>query len=123
MLVLIVAAVFNIASNILFIPKYSYWAAAYNSIGTELIVVTLTLWVIIKHLKYVPKMEKFTGVLLAGFFMAAFLAAFRGANFFLQALGSVGTYFTFLWVFKTVKTSEITSLISKKGIEEYAELP
>jgi len=68
-------------------------------------------------------MEKFTGVLLAGFFMAAFLAAFRGANFFLQALGSVGTYFTFLWVFKTVKTSEITSLISKKGIEEYAELP
>jgi O-antigen/teichoic acid export membrane protein len=123
MFALIAAAIFNIASNIIFIPQFSYWAAAYNSVITELIVVALTLAVTVKKLKYLPKMEKFLGVLLAGFFMAAFLTVFRGSNFFFQALGSVGIYFFFLWFFKTVKTAEIASLLSKKGIEEYEELP
>jgi hypothetical protein len=35
----------------------------------------------------------------------------------------VALYFIFLWVLKTIKTEELTGLISKKGIEEYEELP
>lgn len=123
MLALIVAAVVNITTNLVFIPHYSYWAAAYDSVITEMIVVALTFGIAAKKLNYVPKMEKFFGVFAAGFGMALFLYIFKNLGFFTVALGSTALYFLLLWLFQTIKTSEITSLISKKGVEEYAELP
>jgi len=123
MLALLMASGVNISSNLIFIPRFSYWAAAYTSLATETAVVALTFLIVFRRAGYLPKMEKFWGVFAAGFFMAVFLWFFSGHNFFLQALGGAAVYFFMLWVFQTVKTSELASLLSEKGIEEYEELP
>jgi O-antigen/teichoic acid export membrane protein len=125
MVVLALVAVLNVVLNLIFIPKYSYVAAAYVSVITELAVVVLTAYLTIKKIKYYPKVEKIYGILGSGLIMAAFLMAYRNHNFFIAAFGSAAIYFVSLWIFDAVKTSEIMSLISKKGVEEYQyeELP
>jgi len=123
MLVLGLAAIINIVANVIFIPKFSYVAAAYVSVVTEMAVVVLTAYLVVRKIKYVPKIEKIPGIIMGALFMAAFLLVFKGFNFFFLALGSAATYFLFLWAFKVIKTSEIMSLISKKGVEEYEPIP
>jgi O-antigen/teichoic acid export membrane protein len=123
MFVLSLAAVLNISLNLFFIPKFSYVAAAYISVITEMAVVALTFYLMKKNIKYSPRLEKKSGILFSGAIMALFLFSLKGLNFFFLALGSTFVYFFFLWFFKTIKTSEIQSLISKKGIEEYEEIP
>ncbi len=121
MLVLVFAAILNITLNILFIPKFSYLAASYASVLTEMAVVALTFYLTFKNIGYIPKVEKKISIAAAGFIMATLLYFFKDFNFFITALGGAASYFASLWVFRAVKTSEILSLISKKGVEEYEE--
>lgn len=116
------AAIINITLNLIFIPKFSYLASAYISVATELTVVALTFYLTAKHINYFPRVEKIAGILASGAIMAAFLYVFRGHNFFVAALGSAAVYFASLWIFDAVKTGEILSLISKKGVGEYEEI-
>ncbi|KKR21823.1 MAG: Polysaccharide biosynthesis protein [Candidatus Moranbacteria bacterium GW2011_GWA2_39_41] len=118
-----IAAVANITLNLIFIPKFSYTAAAYISAITEFIVVLLTAYMTMKKLKYKPSLAKTPVIVLAGVVMAVPLFVFKGYNFFVLAIGSSIIYFIALWLFKAIETSEITSLISKKGVQEYDELP
>lgn len=122
MLILSLAAVVNISLNYFFIPKFSYLASAWTSVLTELIVVIFTAIMVFIKIKYFPRVEKIWGLLLAGILMGVFLAVFRNLNFFVLILSSTAIYFVFIWIFDVVKTSEIISLISKKGIQEYEEL-
>ncbi|MDP1884767.1 MAG: flippase [Candidatus Moranbacteria bacterium] len=112
------AAVVNVGLNLVFIPQFSYMAAACISVITEFTVVVLTATLVARKLKYIPRMEKLSGVVLAGGLMAACLFLLAGLNFFISAVVSSGVYFTALWVFKTIKMAEIMSLVSKKGIQE-----
>ncbi len=123
MLVLGFAAILNVSLNLLFIPKFSYYAASYASVATEMAVVALTAYLTVKNIGYVPKIEKKAGILAAGIVMTVFLYVFRENNFFIAAPGSAVVYFASLWIFNAVRTSEILSIISKKGVEEYEEMP
>ncbi len=106
-------AIFNIGANLFFIPSYSYMASSYISVATELLVVLLTGYVVMVEIKYIPQTEGFLKIMGAGLLMASFLYSFRALNFFVLALGSSAIYFIFLWLFKAVKTEELTSLIRK----------
>jgi O-antigen/teichoic acid export membrane protein len=119
------AAILNVVLNIIFIPKFSYIAAAYISSLTEIFVAVASLAFVYKTMKYYPRIGRVWGIFLAGAVMAAALFLMRGQNFFLAALVSAAVYFTVLWIFKTITTKEVLSLISKKGVEEYEyeELP
>jgi len=119
MLVYAGAAIFNVAANLIFIPEFSYTAAAYVSSLTEFFVALACFAVVAGKIKYHPKVEKKSGIIISGTAMAIFLFIFQNINFLIAALGSALVYFTGLWIFKTVKTEEITSLITKKGVEEY----
>lgn len=123
MYVLGCAAVINIILNLWLIPKFSYSAAAAVSVLTELLVVIFAFCLTFRNIKYFPKLEKLPNIFFAGLLMALFLFLFSEINFFLRALGSVVLYVILLWFLKAIKTSEITSIISKKGVEEYEELP
>lgn len=115
------AATLNVGLNLVFIPKFSYLAAACISVITEFAVVALTASLVARKLKYVPRMENFSGVAAAAVLMAASLFLTRNINFFISAVISCVAYFLALWAFKTITMSEITSLISKKGVQEYDE--
>jgi O-antigen/teichoic acid export membrane protein len=109
-----IAAVTNIVLNLIFIPQFSYIAAAYTSLITEFAVVLLTAYMTITKLKYTPKIEKLPMIILAGILMAVFLYIFNGFNFFMLVVLSSALYFALLWIFNAIETAEITSLISKK---------
>ncbi|MDQ1283829.1 MAG: Polysacc synt protein [Patescibacteria group bacterium] len=113
MAVLGVAAFLNIGLNLIFIPKYSYVSAAYVSLATELAVVALAAGLVVKKVKYIPRLEKKGAVVFSGLLMAAYLFAFRNLNFFFLALSSAGVYFFLLWATRAVKTSEIAGLVKK----------
>lgn len=115
----IFAAITNVALNLVFIPKFSYTAAAFISVITEALVALAALAVVMKKIKYYPRVEKKMGIFWAGVSMTVFLFVFKSQNFFVLALGGSLVYFAGLWLSKTVKTSEITSLITKKGVEEF----
>jgi O-antigen/teichoic acid export membrane protein len=119
MLVYAGAAIFNVSANLIFIPKFSYTAAAYVSVLTEFFVAVVCFTVVAKKIKYYPKVEKKTGIILSGMIMAVFLFIFQNINFIIVALGSAVVYFVCLWIFRAVKTEELTSLLTKRGVEEY----
>jgi O-antigen/teichoic acid export membrane protein len=123
MLVLLAAAVVNVSLNLILIPRFSYLGAAYVSVGTELIVVFLTAYLVIFKVKYYPQVDKLAKIIFSGLVMSLFLFVFRGKNFFLLAGASFLIYFLALWALRVIKNAEIMSLISRKGVEEYEETP
>lgn len=120
MWVLGIAATFNILANYFYaIPRYSYMGASVVSVITEFIVAGGTFYLSAKILRYIPTIEKFWGMILSGIMMAIALYLSRNLNFFVAGFVGVSVYALFLWIFQTVKTEEITSIISRKGVEEF----
>jgi O-antigen/teichoic acid export membrane protein len=119
MKVLFIAAIINVGANLIFIPMYSYYAAAAISVLTELFAAIVAFWIVAKELKYFPTLEKVGGIVSSGLIMAIFMFSFQRLNFILLAVSGVLIYAFSLWIFKAVRTEEITSIIRKKGVEEY----
>lgn len=115
MYILGLAAVVNITLNLIFIPKFSYMAASFNSVITEFLVAVLTFYAVVKGADYFPKIEKLGRIVFSGIMMAAVLYIFRGQNFFVLAMGSSCVYFFFLWLFQAVRVDEVRSLINKEN--------
>jgi len=122
MYVLVFAAVFNVTANLLLIPSSSkpYFSAAYVAAFTEFIVAFSTFYIVVKKVNYCPKAEKFWAIVVSGIAMAAFLFIFGDINFFARAFGATFVYIIFLWLLKAVRTEEIKSIISKKGVSSGA---
>lgn len=114
MLVMLAAAIFNIASNLIFIPRYSYSAAAIISVLTEIFVVIGTFYLMKKNLHYFPRIEKFWNITAAGIVMTLYFFLFHEMNFFLLAISSVAVYIFSLWILQAVKTEEIASIVRKE---------
>lgn len=112
--ILVICAVFNITSNLIFIPQYSYYATATTSVFTELLVAVLSAFVIYKKIKFVPKVNRFFSLLLSGALMAVYLYLMKDQNMYLQIISSALIYFGCLVLFKVISKDEILSLISKK---------
>lgn len=124
MLILSGAAIFNITANLIFIPYFSYFAAAVNSAITELFVALAAGYLVFKNLQYFPRGEKLTRIFFAGIIMATFLFVFRSFGFYFSGLFGVAVYFLALWLLGAVETAEISSIISKKETaENYEAIP
>lgn len=117
------AAIANVLLNLFLIPKFSYFAAAYISFFTEFLVAALSFYFVATKIKYYPSIKNLGGIVLSGLAMLVFLLVFKKYSFFILAPSSALVYLLFLWIFRAVKTNEILSLISKKGVQEYEELP
>ncbi len=117
------AAVFNVVANLIFIRLFSYMAATVVSVLTETLVALSGGYLIFKNLNYFPTAEKANRILLAGGVMAVFLFFFQAKNFYFLGISSIFIYILALWLFRAVEISEITSIISKKGIKNYETIP
>jgi len=105
--------IFNIITNLIFIPKYSYFGAAWTTVATELLVTILMFWLIYKNIKYLPSLGVATKSLLAGLIMFLFLYYLKGQNLFLLVGGGAIIYFTFLYLIKGITKEEINLLIKE----------
>ncbi|NTV41524.1 MAG: flippase [Candidatus Moranbacteria bacterium] len=111
---LILCAVFNITSNWLFIPLYSYKAAAINSVFTEFFVAISGLFLVLKYVKFVPRVKNLSRIFLSGLMMGIFLYLFRSASLVFLIFASSMTYLIFLLITKTITAKDISSIIATK---------
>lgn len=111
---LIGCAIFNVTTNIVFIPTYSYTASAIISTLTEFLVAFTGLILTIKYTGYKPSIKQLPRILFSGLIMAIFLFMFKSHNFLTLVVGSSLVYVLFLWLTKTVTIRELRSIISNK---------
>jgi len=108
-------ALFNIALNLIFIPRFSYYAAAVTTVLTEALVAVLMLAVIWRFLNFLPSFSRSTKNFLAALVMAAVLWRLQFLNLFLLlALGAI-IYFGFLYLIKGISRQEIALLVKRDG--------
>ncbi|MDA3815006.1 MAG: flippase [Patescibacteria group bacterium] len=115
-IVLSLCAIFNVTSNLILIPKFSYLATASVSVATEFLVVALTGFIIYRNLNFIPNSNKIIWILLCGFLMAMFLWLTIDFNFFIRLFFSPLIYLGSLVVFNVISKNEILSLIKREHV-------
>jgi len=106
--------IFNIVTNLIFIPKYRYLGASWTTTATELLVTVLMFVLVYKTIRYFPRFNIWKP-LIAGGVMAGFICLFNGWNVFLLVFGGLVIYLGTLYLIKGIKKEEI-QLITKKEI-------
>lgn len=114
MQMLLIAAAFNIALNMIFITRYSYIGAAYASLATETFVAVATAFLVRRHIHYSPSFKHMGKIFLSGAMMAAVLLILKPYHFVITGTAGVATYLLFLWLTKAVTTDEILGLVSRR---------
>jgi len=115
---LLVCAVFNVVSNLYFIPKFpssAYLVPAVVSVITELLVVGLTGYIIWKKLKFFPRVEKFFRIVFAGILMGTTIHLLRDWNFFILVLVGIFVYAICLAGLRIISKEEILNIIKKQA--------
>ncbi|MCC2631323.1 MAG: polysaccharide biosynthesis protein [Patescibacteria group bacterium] len=62
----LIAVIMNIGLNILLIPHYSYYGAAVATLTTEFLTVVMTMWLILRTLKFLPSFQVLKSVIPIG---------------------------------------------------------
>ena len=112
---LLIAAVFNIALNMLLITRYSYIGAALSSVVTETLVAIMTAFLVKKYIRYTPSFKHIGKIALSGAMMGGALLILKPYNFLIAGTTGVATYLLFLWLTRAVTTDEILGLVSRRG--------
>lgn len=105
--------VFNIVTNLIFIPKYRYIGASWTTTATELLVTILMFVLIYKTIRYFPKFN-ILKPMIAGGIMAGFIYLFNGWNIVLLILGGLVVYLATLYLVGGIKKDEVKLLIKKE---------
>ncbi len=106
-----VCAVFNIFTNLIFIPKYSYLAAGLISSLTEILVPILAAFLVFKKCQYFPKIQALFKIILSGVLMLLFLFFSTGLPIYLQILLGGGIYLLATFVFKAFSKEDFKKII------------
>jgi O-antigen/teichoic acid export membrane protein len=108
-----VGAVFNVAANIILIPRWSYFAAAATTVLTESLVAILMIIAIHHYLRFWPKLGAFLKSLLAALLMVVIIWYLRPLNLFILLALALVAYFGLLYLIKGFSTKDILALIKK----------
>jgi O-antigen/teichoic acid export membrane protein len=102
---------FNIAGNLILIPRYSYIGSSITTIATEFLVCSCAYVIIYKNLKLVPRIGIFLKALVAALSMGVFLYYFNNINLFLLILVGSLIYFVVLYLIGGIKKEMILKMI------------
>lgn len=105
---------FNVITNLIFIPKYSYLGAAATTVVTEFLVTVLMLWLIYKTIHYFPSFGIIFKALFAGLIMGVFIYRFQEWNLFILIGLAIIIYFIVLYLIKGITKTEIQTLIKEQ---------
>ncbi|MBW6440944.1 flippase [Patescibacteria group bacterium] len=108
-----VGMVFNVITNFIFIPQYSYFGAAATTVATELLVTFLMVVVIYKSLQYIPSFVIIFKASLASILMALVLYSFSNLNIFMLVfLGGI-VYLPVIYFIGGISKEEIGKLVER----------
>ncbi len=113
----LVAAIFSLAFNLIFVPFWSYWATAISHVLVEFFVMMAMFLFLAKDFKFYTSFLNFgLKCLAAALPMMMILWWCRGQNIFLLMILAVVFYFGLLYLFKVFSFREIFLLIKKTSI-------
>ncbi len=114
---LAVCAFFNVTGNWLLIPHFSYIAAAGMSFATEGLVVALSMFLVARHIRYMPRIPQLLHIIGASGIMALTLFFTMSLNIFTVIALSIAVYAVALWFTRAISMEEIRAIFfSKKDI-------
>ncbi len=108
-----IGMIFNVITNFIFIPKYSYFGAAATTVATELLVTSLMIYIIYKTINYVPSFKILFKALLASLLMAVVLNYFNYLNIFFLGIIGVAVYLPVIYFIGGISKEEIGKLMKK----------
>ena len=106
-------AVVSIAGYLIFIPRYSYWGAAWMTVFTEVFILATAAWVMYQTIKFFPGLKIFFKSLAASAVMAVFLYFLPGLPFALAVCLGALVYFIALYLFKGFDRQIVLEMIKR----------
>jgi len=104
-------AVFSLITYLIFIPLYSYWAAAILTVITEAIIMFAAWWLLTKEVGFCIKWQVFRKALLAALIMSIFLEIFINQSLITLIIIGTTIYFFVLYLLRGVKKEDVKELI------------
>lgn len=114
MFALIIAAIINITANIILIPQYSYTGAAIVSVGTELFVVLITLFMALRYTPYKITSIKLPFIILSGGAMIILYLTAPFAPFITTGIAII-LYGFLLFIFRVITRDDILHILPKRS--------
>lgn len=108
-----VGMIFNVATNFIFIPHYSYFGAAATTVATEILVTALMVGVIYRTVKFIPSFKIFYKALPASVLMALVIYYFNYLNIFYLAFIGVAVYIPAIYLIGGISKEEIKKLTGR----------
>ncbi|MFA7169296.1 MAG: flippase [Candidatus Paceibacterota bacterium] len=107
-------ALFNVITNFIFIPRYSYFGAAATTLATEFLVTVLMVLVIYKDIKFIPSFSNLLRAGAAGLLMFAVLRALSFLNIFYMIIAGAAVYVVAVYLLGGVSEEEMKKLLQKR---------
>ena len=109
-----VGAVFNVAANLILIPRYSYYAAAATTVATEALVAILMAIAIWRFFHWLPSFKIIFKCLLSSLIMVAALWLLSGYNLGLLFVVAIVMYFSALYLLRGFSKAEVLDLVRRE---------
>ncbi len=109
----IFTAVTAVIGYLIFIPKYSYFGAAWVTIYSEIAIGLASVYLVWKYARFLPNLKITGKALLASVIMAVALYLTADWNLFLVLSLAMLVYFTALYLFKGISKQDIVELMNK----------
>mgnify|MGYP002397793733 CR=1 FL=1 len=111
----IFVAITALSAYLIFIPKFSYFGAAWVTVYSEVTIALASLYLVYKHTKFFPNFKVTSRVLLSTAIMSVSLYYFvaNEFNFYFSLFTAMLIYFGFLYLFKGFTNKEILEILNK----------
>ena len=109
----IFTAITALAGYLIFIPKYSYYGAAWVTIYSELIIALASFYIVWKYSRFLPNLKIVGKSLLASVGMSVVLYFSSNLNLFAVLFFASASYFIFLYLLKGIEKQYLLDLIRK----------
>jgi len=98
---------------LIFIPRYSYFGAAWVTIYSETIIAFASAFIVWKYSRFVPDMTVLLKSLIASLLMSASLIYTKNQNIFLVLVIASSVYLISLYLIKGIDKQDLLNLIAK----------
>ncbi len=110
----LINALISLGAYLIFIPKYSYWAAAWITVFTEVFILLTAYGVIYKNLKFIPNLKILYKSIIASVVMCLPLYLFSSWNLFLLIFIATINYLRMMYLIKGFSKELILEIIKIK---------
>jgi O-antigen/teichoic acid export membrane protein len=113
----LIALVFNVVLNLIFVPKYGYIAAAWITLGTELVVESLALRAVFRKIEMVPSPAKAIRIIaaVAGMGFALWGLSAAGAALVWLVIAAAAIYPALLLALRAVTRADLAAMVRREA--------